>query len=71
MISEIHDAPALRMPPACGPQAANSRQIHVIGNSPELHLAGSGKDSMIDLLEQLADDSRAEFVLQQVGWFLA
>jgi hypothetical protein len=66
MVREIDNPSAPRMPPAGSPQATDPGEIGMVGNPPELHLSGSGENSVIDLLEHFADDGCAEFILEEV-----
>jgi hypothetical protein len=51
------------MPPPGGSQASDSREIGMIGNSPKLHIARSGENSVINPLKHFTDDGGAEFIL--------
>jgi hypothetical protein len=66
MIREVNDPSPLRMPSTSGSQTADARKIDIVGNPPKLHIMGSGKDSVINLLEHFADDGSAEFVPKEV-----
>jgi hypothetical protein len=62
MIRQIDDPPALRMPSAGSFQAANSGEIGIVRNPQEFHVAGLGKDSVIDPFEHFTNDGGAKFV---------
>jgi hypothetical protein len=70
MIGEVDDAPALRVPSPGGPQAPDPGKIGIVRNPPELHVVGSGENSVVDPFEQFANHRGAQFILNEIGGLL-
>ena len=70
MVRQVDNPPALRMPPPASPQSPNSGKIGVVRYPPELHIVGSGKDSVINPFEHLPNNGGAKLILEELDWSL-